>query len=47
MTLIGDAERAFVGAATVSCKMVAGAHIEYDRKPYRDFRVNQKKAKAA
>lgn len=42
---IGAAEKAFSGAYTVTAGMVAGAHIEYDRKPYRAFRVTQKKGK--
>jgi putative phage-type endonuclease len=47
LTLIGDAERATCGDFTISCKTVAGAAIAYERKPYRDFRVNERKAKAA
>lgn len=47
LTLVGDAERAFCGEATISAKTIKGSHIEYDRKPYRDFRVNERKAKAA
>lgn len=47
MTLIGDAELAYCGFSKISAKMIKGAHIEYDRKPYRDFRVNERKAAAA
>jgi len=44
---IGDSEKALAGRYTVTAGMVAGAHIEYDREPYRAFRVNQKKEQAA
>lgn len=49
LTLIGDHEYALCGAAKISAKSVKEAHISYDRKPYRDFRisVSQKKAQAA
>lgn len=47
LTLIGDAERVVCGSAAISCKMIAGTHIEYDRREYRDFRINEKKEKAA
>lgn len=46
LTIIDSAERALIGGFSVSCKMVAGAHIEYDRREYRSFRVTEKKAKA-
>lgn len=42
LPLIGDAERVICGSATISAKTIAGSHIEYDRKPYRDFRINTK-----
>jgi len=42
---IGDSEKALAGRYTVTAGMVAGAHIEYDREPYRAFRVTQKKEK--
>ncbi len=42
LPLIGDAERIICGQATISAKQIAGSHIEYDRKPYRDFRVHSK-----
>lgn len=46
LTLIEDAEIALCGLAKISAKMIKGSHIEYDRKPYRDFRVNERKAAA-
>ena len=46
LPLIGDAERVICGDATISAKMVAGTHVEYERKPFRDFRINEKKAKS-
>lgn len=42
---IGDSEKALAGRYTVTAGMVAGAHIEYDREPYRAFRVTAKKEK--
>jgi putative phage-type endonuclease len=39
LPLIGDAERVICGAATISAKTIAGSHIEYDRRAYRDFRI--------
>ena len=42
---IGDSEKALAGRYTVTAGMVAGSHIEYDRAPYRAFRVTQKKEK--
>lgn len=47
LPMIGDAERATVGEATISCKEIASTPISYIRKAYRDFRITQKKAKAA
>lgn len=47
LPLIGDAEKVICGATTISASMVAGAHVEFDRKPYRSFRINTKKDKAA
>lgn len=44
---IGSAERALVHGFGISAGMVAGTHIEYDRDPYRNFRVTKKKAKGA
>ena len=43
LTLIDDAEKVLCGNATISAKMVAGAHVEFDRAPHRDFRINVKK----
>ena len=41
---IGDAEKAWLPRQiTVSAGAVAGAHIEYFREPYRNFRCTQKK----
>lgn len=40
---IGDHEKALGQSFTISAGVVAGAHIEYDRKPYRTFKINWKK----
>jgi putative phage-type endonuclease len=45
LPLIRDAERIICGEATISAKMVASTHVEYDRAAYRDFRVNEKRGK--
>lgn len=44
---IGTAERALAQGFSVSAGMVAGCHVEYDRAPYRNFRVTQKKVKSS
>ncbi len=43
LTVIGDAEKAMGGNFTVSAGMVGPAHIEYERKPYRSFKITFKK----
>ncbi len=43
LTLVGDAEVALCDGDRVSCRMVAGAHIAYDRKPYRSFHLSKPK----
>lgn len=47
LTLIGEAERTICGDYTISAKMIPGTHLEFDRRAYRDFRINQKGVKAA
>lgn len=47
MVKIGDAERAICGPYSVSAKTVAGGPVSYERKPYRSFRLTEKKEKAA
>lgn len=47
LTKIGDAEKVIWDGGSISAGMVAEAEIAYTRKPYRNFRVNIKKAKAA
>lgn len=42
---IGAAEKAVSQGYSISATMVAGSHVEYDRAPYRGFRVTPKKAK--
>ena len=43
LTVIGDAEKALGGNFTVTANMVGPAHIEYERKPYRSFKITWKK----
>lgn len=43
LTVIGDAEKAMGGSFTVTANMVGPAHIEYERKPYRSFKITWKK----
>lgn len=42
---IGDAEKATGDGFSVTAGVIGAAHIEYDREPYRSFRINWKKAK--
>lgn len=42
---IGDAERALLPGFSVSAGIVGPAHVEYDRKAYRNFRCTPKKEK--
>ncbi len=45
LMMLGDCEKAISPAFSISAGMVGAAHIEYDRKPYRTFKINFKKAK--
>lgn len=45
LTIIGDAEKVMGDGFTISCSTVSGARIEYDREPYRGFRIHWKKEK--
>lgn len=45
LTLIGNAPKAFANGFTISAGEVAGATITYERKPYRNFRINELKVK--
>jgi len=45
LTLIGDAEKVKGDGWSISAGMIGPAHVEYDRKPYRAFRVTFKKGK--
>jgi len=48
LQLIGSHEKVLTDIATISCKSVPGGHIEYDRKPYRGWKITPKQtAKAA
>ncbi len=40
---IGDTEKVVGEGFSISAGMVAGGHVEYDRKPYRNFRISFKK----
>lgn len=41
---IGDAEKVRIGPYSISAGMVRGAHVSYDRKEYRNFRLTERKA---
>lgn len=43
LAIVPHGERVICGNATISAKMVAGAHLEFERAPHRDFRVSVKK----
>lgn len=43
LTIMGDAETAACGSFRLSAKVVAGAHLEYERKAYRNFRLTKQK----
>ena len=43
LTLIGDADRAMAQGFTISAGIVAGGPVAYERKPYRNLRVYEKK----
>lgn len=47
LTKIGAADRVVCAGFTISAGMVAGTHVSYERKAYRDFRITPKKEKAA
>lgn len=48
LTIMGDASAAICGDYKISAKMIGPSMVEaYERKPYRDFRINQIKAKEA
>lgn len=42
---ISDAEKVIGGLFTISAGIVGPAHIEYDRQPYRSFKISWKKVK--
>lgn len=42
---IGDAEKVIGDGFKISASMIAGGHVEYDKEPYRDFRVTWPKEK--
>lgn len=44
---LGDCEKAAGDGFSISAGMVAGAKVEYERKPYRTFRINFKKEKTS
>lgn len=44
LTLIGDAEKVHSDICTISCGMIAGGPVSYERKPYRNFKPSWKKA---
>jgi putative phage-type endonuclease len=44
---IGDAEKVLADGFSISAGVVAGGHVSYERKPYRNFRLNWKKEKSA
>lgn len=46
LTIIGDSERAILDRYTITAGVVGPAHVEYDRDPYRNWRVTPKKGKA-
>ena len=43
LTKIGGAEKVICGRFTISAKTVAGGPVAYEREPYRNFRLTQKK----
>lgn len=43
LTIIRDAEKVVGDGFSISAGVVAGGHVEYDRKPYRNFRPSFKK----
>lgn len=45
LTMIGDAEKVQGEGFSISASMIGPAHVEYDRKPFRDFRTYIKKHK--
>ncbi len=45
LTLIGDAEKCIGQGYTISAGIIGGCHVEFDRKPYRSFKVSYKDKK--
>ena len=45
LMIIGDAEKVEGGEFSISAGMIAGGHVAYDRKPYRNFKPSWRKAK--
>lgn len=44
LDIIGDADKALFNGGSISAGMVKGTEVSYYREPYRNFRVNKKKA---
>lgn len=44
LDIIGNADKALFNGGSITAGMVAGAEVSYFREPYRNFRVNKKKA---
>ena len=47
LDLIGDAAKAVLPGYSITAGMVQGGEVSYVREPYRNFRINKSKAKAA
>jgi len=45
LMVIGDAEKVEGGEFSISAGMIAGGHVSYDRKPYRNFKPSWRKQK--
>lgn len=45
LTNIEDSEKVIGPDFTISAGQIAGCHVEFDRKPYRNFKIHWKKAK--
>jgi hypothetical protein len=43
LQLIGDAEKVQCDAGSISCGIIPGGHIAYERKPYRNWKITPKK----
>jgi len=46
LDIIGNADKALFNGGSITAGMVGGAEVSYFREPYRNFRVNKKKAAA-